>query len=274
VEIGLAPSALPYLIDLASLDSGSILRSLIAIRSEASPGRKNESVEWHSFPLEAFPGCSLGYVIERGLPVVLSVCETDQLGATLTRLRRFKNWHEHVVRMDIDGLQPRELGSALFDLAVFFSPATRYPQYDGRHLTLGDPHYPKQGSVPWSWCCRKYSPEHVNIGSKDGHLIGFIDKLHENARPWKTADARKEFAGLMSSATDRPQVVSRPDGERVYIVSEALLENYIEPLNAPEMVAAFSSPAMPLTLKRSARPAPRRAPKLRVAPPDDRTRSV
>ena len=93
-----------------------------------------------------------------------------------------------------------------------------------------------------------------------------MDSVKSHAQSWNTRTAREKFRGLMDAATERPQKVTRPGGDPVYVVAESVLDAYAQPLNAPQLVAAFAHPPTDMRMALHPRPAPRPAIVIDTAP--------
>ena len=66
------------------------------------------------------------------------------------------------------------------------------------------------------------------------------NQLARSARRWGTAQARRDFKGVLQDASTAPQLVER-DGQEVLIIDRDLLERYEQPLSGSALAARFAS---------------------------------
>ena len=156
--------------------------------------------------------------------------DVDLMAQRLTRI----DWSRHLVRIDLGGVDT-DVASILWDVALTF---------DGDGATQA---------------------RFAGVGKP----APLVDRLEKSAGVWQTRQARDAFKTLLESASTRPQVVDRRDGERVYVVSEDVLRAFSEPLPTPELVEAFAHPEIDLRMELATRPAPRGAVDLGAGPADN-----
>lgn len=77
---------------------------------------------------------------------------------------------------------------------------------------------------------------------KDLHVTHGVlaSQLARSARRWRTAQARRDFKGVLQDASTAPQLVER-DGQEVLIIDRDLLERYEQPLSGSALAARFAS---------------------------------
>ena len=178
---------------------------------------------------------ALAYSDEGGALTILVAGDhltTTTINALVQRLRRI-DWQNHLVWINLEDLD-------VADLALTLNDALSAVEGRGRVQS-------------------RYA-----VTPAAGPTL--VDRLEIHAGTWQTREARSAFKTLLESATSRPQVVDRPDGERVYVVSENVLRAYSEPLTTPELVATFAHPPMDMRISVPPRPMPRGVIDLGVAP--------
>ncbi len=238
MSIGLVRSALPTIVDWAATDSSEVLSTLIEVQERATKSQKTGLNAIEIIPFKSNPQHAIGYAIDQGMPVVIAAdidlakAAVQQIAARLLKV----NWREHLLKMDIRDIDANDLYATLTDVTGFSNT---------------------QGTAYW---------RHRRFASS---LI--VDKLSLYSDKWKTGQARHDFRALMEAATARPQLVDRPGGERIFVVSESILDGFAEPLNAQQIVAAFAEPEYDMSMELAPRTAPRPALDLTLMPSIDRS---
>lgn len=229
MQIAFVPSAVPAIADWAQASPDrvwdAITRAQGSAKKAAATG-KIDGIELLHIDEAARKSIAVGF--DAGMAIVFAAQQglilevAERLASRLSRT----NWTQHLLCLDTVGLEANEFLSTLTDVVGA--------------IDLTEPITARfAGAMPMP------------------AVDQFIDQIGIHARPWKTSDARGDFKGLMEAASDRPQMVDRPGGEEVYIMSKRVMEAYSHPKSAAELVKAFAHPSMDLTLPIQARPAPR-----------------
>lgn len=229
MQIAFVTSAVPAIADWAQANPDRVWDAMIKAQGSTTKAAKTGKIESiQLLHIDEATRKSMAVGFDAGMAVVFAAQQglimevAERLAARLSRT----NWTQHLLCLDMAGLEAGEFVSTLTDVVGA--------------IDLTEPVTARfAGTMPM--------PD----------VDQFIDQIGVHARPWKTSDARGDFKGLMQAASDRPQKVDRPGGEEVYVMSKRVMEAYSHPKSAAELVKAFAHPSMDLTLPIKPRPAPR-----------------
>lgn len=236
MTIGFIPSVIPEVAEWARTSPDTVYSALISAERSADT---KQGVSGLSDPLivpiEPDRARVMAIAFEKGIAVVLAAGRgltqgfVERIAGRLARA----NWQSRLVTIDLDGLEHDELAATLLDVLgamdLTEAPVARF----------------------------------ATIGLSDA---GLVDAVKAHAQPWQTKIARDKFKGLMEAAGERPQLVSRPGGDPVYVVAESVLDAYANPVSAPELVAAFTKPPGDMRMDLHNRPQPRPAIAITASP--------
>ena len=233
MSIGFLPAAIPSIASWAERFPDRVYEALLDADRGARQDPSGGLATPRMIPVdEAGEHVMAVAAYENGAVIVAAAAGLTQAYAEQLARRLIRaNWQSHLLTIELDGLDVNELALTLTEVLhatdLTEAPVSRYAAVAGETL---------------------------------------MDSVKSHAQSWNTRTAREKFRGLMDAATERPQKVTRPGGDPVYVVAESVLDAYAQPPNAPQLVAAFAHPPTDMRMKLHPRPAPRPAIVIDTAP--------
>ena len=230
MSIGFIPGALPSIVQWAERYPDRVYEALLGVERSARDAPSQDLVALRLVRVdEAGDQVMAVSAHEDGAVIIaaalgLTQARAEQIARRLVRA----NWRSRLLTIDLDGLDLAELAVTLTEVL----------------------HATDLTEAPLS---RYAAPSSASTSEE------LMDAVKSHAQPWGTRVARERFKGLMEAAAERPQKVTRPGGDPVYVVAESVLEGYAHPIGAPQLVAAFADPPSDMRMALHPRPAPRSA---------------